>query len=401
MLDAHAVLGDEELEARVLFLELHAKVVDALGVDLPAAALVHLRLGPHVRLGEDRATGLVDLAGGRLDALGVVIVAPEPVDLALGEDLGVAGADRQLDAARRERVEDVGGQLALGHEVEPPAVVDAVGHAHGLEVGLARVLAGVGRGEAVDEADAGVLVHEAGRLGAAIGRHGQAVRDRDVVLHGLRAVEVAQVRVPDAVLVALVGLHDGLVEGEPAADLFPEARERLGRVVGVRLDDLAVLPPAATEEIGRHVEVVQVHEALEARGRGVGEEVVVVLLALGVDVAVGVEQAAPLDRGAETREAQVLEDLEVLVVTAGEVVTAVGSDAVVERVELEVAPKIPHVLELAAALPLPFRLGAGHRRAEEEILRERELLHRSSFPCCLPYLCMLAFLVGQPGMSDL
>jgi len=61
----------------------------------------------------------------------------------------------------------------------------------------------------------------------------------------------------------LVGLHDGLVEGEPAADLLAEGAEGFLGVVRVRLDDLAVLPSAAAEELRGHIEVVQVHEALE------------------------------------------------------------------------------------------------------------------------------------------
>ena len=188
----------------------------------------------------------------------MVVIAAEPIDFALGQDLLVARADGQPDAARREVGQDIGGELALGHEVEPPAVVYAVGHADGLEVGLARVLAGIGRGEAVDEADTRVVEHAAVGLRATVGRHGEAVRDRDVVLHGLRTVEVVQARVPDAVLIALVGLHDGLVEGEPAANLLAEGAEGFLGVVRVRLDDLAVLPS-----------VVQVHEALELGRRAV------------------------------------------------------------------------------------------------------------------------------------
>ena len=59
--DADAVLGNEPLKIGVVLSAVHAKVVEALRVDLPAAALVHNGVGPHVLVGKVRQTVLVDL----------------------------------------------------------------------------------------------------------------------------------------------------------------------------------------------------------------------------------------------------------------------------------------------------------------------------------------------------
>ena len=104
-----------------------------------------------------------------------------------------------------------------------------------------------------------------------------------------------------------------------------ELLERGGRAVGVGLDDLAVLPATTGKEVRGHVEVVQVHERHDAGALERGEQLVVVLGALRVQLTVGVHQAAPLDGGAHGVQAQVPKDGKVLVATTGEVVAAVGA----------------------------------------------------------------------------
>ena len=175
-------------------------------------------------------------------------------------------------------------------------------------------------------------------------------------------------RVPAAVPVAVLGLDARLVEREPVPDLLAELVERLLDVVRVRLAGLAALPAAAAEEAGGEVEVVEGHEGLEPLLARRAEELVVPGRALGVDVAVRVEQAAPLDRRAEAVEPEAPEDGKVLLVVVHEVVAHVGAHAVVERPDVLVGPGVPHVLELAAHVPSPFRLRAGHSRPEEEVL---------------------------------
>ena len=73
--DADAVLGNEPLKIGVVLSAVHAKVVEALRVDLPAAALVHNGVGPYVLVGKVRQAVLVDLARRRLNTRGVVVVA--------------------------------------------------------------------------------------------------------------------------------------------------------------------------------------------------------------------------------------------------------------------------------------------------------------------------------------
>ena len=136
----------------------------------------------------------------------------------------------------------------------------------------------------------------------------------------------------------------------------------------VRLNNLAVLPAAALEEVRGHVKVVEVHEHLDAHLAGVGEELVVVLLALWVDVAICVEESAPLDGRAHRGEPQRLEEHQVIVATVGEVVSCVGANAVVEVLDPEVGPGVPQVLNLAAVAPVTFGLRARHRSAKEEVV---------------------------------
>ena len=375
--DADAVLGDEPLKIGIVLGAVHAKVVEALRVDLPAAALVHDGVGPHVLVGKVRQTVLVDLARRRLDARGVVVVAAEPVNDALLENLLVAGAERKLDAALGQAVEHVGGKLALGDKVEPPAVVDAAGHAHGLEVCLAGVLLGVDRGEAVDHADLGIGANGALVIGLAVVGHCQRMRQRDVVLHGASAVEVVELREPHALLVALLGLDDGLVKGEPILDLLTELAESDVGVVCVGLDDLAALPTTTVKEVSGHIEVVEVDERLQARLVGSTEQLVVPRGALLVEVAVGVEQAAPLDGGAIGIQAQVLHDAKVVLVLGHKVVAAIGTHAVIERAQILHGPGVPQVLELAALVPLALGLRTGHGRAKEKVAGQLILCHRS------------------------
>ena len=306
----------------------------------------------------------------------MVVVEPKPVDAALGEDLLVARADGDVDAALGKRRHDVLRERPLGHEVKPPAVVDAVGHADGLEVGLAGILAGVGRREAVDEADLGVRANRARGLEVAKRRHAEAVRQGDAVLHAPGLGEVVVEGIPGTEGVAVLGLHDRLVEREPVLDLAAELLEGRAGVVAIGLDDLAAVPAAATEEVGRHVEVVQAHEGLKAGLLGVREELVVVGRTLGVDTTVSVHEARPLDRGAPRGQAEVTKDGEVLVVTVGEVVARIRPHPVVEVLDPLVGPGIPQIVDLSEATPGTLGLRARHGGTKEKVCGKLAHLQR-------------------------
>ena len=317
--------------------------------------------------------------GGCLDAARLVVVAADPVHHAAGEDLVVIGADGQHDAeVLGQGLDDVLRQRPLGHEVEPPAVGEAVVHPQGLEVGRRGVVLGVGGAEVADHADARVREHAALGDGLVVAGNCQRVGNRDVVLGGAGLLEAVVLRVPDGVPVAVLGLDDRLVEREPAADLLAKLAERLVGVVGVGLADLAVEPAAAAVEVGGQVKVVEVHKDLEPGLLGGGEQLVVPRRALGVDVAVLVEQAAPLDRGAVVVHPHALEDLEVLLVVVHEVVAHVGADLVVERADVLHGPSVPEVLQLAAHVPSALRLRTRHGRTEEEALGQGKLCHTPS-----------------------
>ena len=154
----------------------------------------------------------------------------------------VAGTERKLNAALGQAVEHVGRKLALGNKVEPPAIVDAAGHTHGLEVCLAGILLGVNRGKAVDHADLGIGANSALVIVATIVGHGQRMCQRDVILHGASAAKVVELREPHALLIALLGLDDGLVKGEPVLNLLAKLVEGDVGVMRVSLNDLAALP---------------------------------------------------------------------------------------------------------------------------------------------------------------
>ena len=324
-----------------------------------------------------RQTVLVDLARRGLNARGVVVVATEPVDNTLLEDLLVAGTERKFNAALGQAVEHVGGKLALGNKVEPPAIVDTAGHTHGLEVCLAGVLLGIDRGKAVDHADLGVGANGALVIGAAVVGHGQRVRQRDVILHGASAVIVMELRVPHALLIALLGLDDGLVKGEPVLDLLAKLAEGDVGVMSVSLDDLAALPTTTVKEVGGHVKVVQVDERLQAGLARGTEQLVIPRGALLIEVAVSIEQATPLDGGAVGIQAQVLQNAKVLLVLSHKVIASIRANAVIERIQILDGPGVPQVLELAALVPLTLSLRAGHSGAKEEVTGQLILCHRS------------------------
>lgn len=82
-------------------------------------------------------------------------------------------------------------------------------------------------------------------------------------------------------------------------------------VMRVSLDDLTALPAATVKEVGGHVKVVQVDKRLEAGFARGAEQLVIPRGAFLVEVAVGIEQTAPLDGSAIGIRAQVLQNAKV------------------------------------------------------------------------------------------
>ena len=202
------------------------------------------------------------------------------------------------------------------------------------------------------------------------------MRQRDVILHGAGAAKVVELREPHALLIALFGLDDGLVKGEPVLNLLAKLVEGDVGVMRVSLDDLTALPTAAVKEVGGHVKVVQVDERLQpglARGT---KQLVVPRGALLIKVAVGIEQTTPLDGRAIGIQAQVLHNAKVLLVLSHKVIAGIRANAVVERTQILDGPGVPQVLELAALVPLTLGLRAGHSGAKEEVTGQLILCHQ-------------------------
>ena len=97
--------------------------------------------------------------------------------------------------------------------------------------------------------------------------------------------------------------------------------------------------------------MVQVDKRLQAGFARGAEQLVIPRGAFLVEVAVGIEQTAPLDGSAIGIQAQVLQNAKVFLVLGHKVIAGVRANAVVERAQILDGPGVPQVLELAA---LPF-----------------------------------------------
>ena len=203
------------------------------------------------------------------------------------------------------------------------------------------------------------------------------MRQRDVILHGAGAGEVVELREPHALLIALLGLDDRLVKGEPVLDLLAKLVEGDVGVMRVSLDDLTALPAATVKEVGGHVKVVQVDKRLQAGLARSAEQLVIPRSALLIKVAVGIEQTAPLDGSAIGIQAQVPQNAKVFLVLGHKVIAGIRANAVVKRTQILDGPGVPQVLELAALVPLTLSLRAGHSSAKEEVVGQLILCHQS------------------------
>ena len=200
---------------------------------------------------------------------------------------------------------------------------------------------------------------------------------RNVILHGAGAAKVVELREPHALLIALFGLDDGLVKGEPVLNLLAKLVEGDVGVMRVSLDDLTALPAATVKEVGGHIKVVQVDKRLQAGLARGAEQLVIPRSTLLIKIAVGIEQTAPLDGSAIGIQAQVLQNAKVFLVLGHKVIAGIRANAVVERTRILDGPGVPQVLELAALVPLTLSLRAGHSGAKEEVAGQLILCHRS------------------------
>ena len=128
----------------------------------------------------------------------------------------------------------------------------------------------------------------------------------------------------------------------------------------VCLNNLTRLPATAVEEVFRHVKVVKVYKNLNTNLLSNSKKVVIVFLALWIKVAVNVQQTTPLDRSADGIQAKRLEKLKVFFHSFCKVISGIGTNAVVECVDVQVRPGVPKVWQLSAVLPFTLSLWTRH-----------------------------------------
>ena len=154
------------------------------------------------------------------------------------------------------------------------------------------------------------------------------------------------------------------------------------------LNNLTRLPATAVEEIFRHVKVVEVYKNLNTNLLSNCKKVVIVFLALWIKVAVNVQQAAPLDRSANGIQAKRLEKLKIVFHSFCKVISGIGTNAIVECVDVQVRPGVPKVWQLSTVLPFALGLWTRHCPTKEKILRQL-IRHVYPFSNVLNLTCQL------------
>ena len=157
----------------------------------------------------------------------------------------------------------------------------------------------------------------------------------------------------------------------------------------VCLNYLTRLPATAVEEVFRHVKVVKVYKNLNTNLLSNSKKVVIVLLTLWIKVAVNVQQTAPLNRSANGIQAKRLKKLKIVFHSFCKVISSVGTNTVVECMNVQVGPGVPKVWKLSSVLPFTLGLWTRHCPTKEEILRQ---LIRHAYPFSK---------VSKPDMSTL
>ena len=138
----------------------------------------------------------------------------------------------------------------------------------------------------------------------------------------------------------------------------------------VCLNNLTRLPATAIEEVFRHVKVVKVYKNLNTNLLSNSKKVVIVLLALWIKVAVNVQQTAPLNRSANGIHAKRLKKLKIVFHSFCKVISSIGTNAVVECMNVQIRPGVPKVWQLSSVLPFTLGLWTRHCPTKEEILRQ-------------------------------
>ena len=155
-----------------------------------------------------------------------------------------------------------------------------------------------------------------------------------------------------------------LVKGEPVGHLVGVLLKAEGGKVHKGVDGFAVEEVALLKEGERRIEVVQRDERLDVVLVALGEEVVVELHALGVDLAGAVgEDAAPGDGEANAVDAELLAQLQIDGVLVVEVGSGIGGEAALGLQEV-----VPGNLTLTVGAGLAFYLVGSGGAAKDKAL---------------------------------
>ena len=196
-------------------------------------------------------------------------------------------------------------------------------------------------------------------------QHGLGVGEHHVVLalEGLGQMSFDATG-EGALDVGVGGVGPNLVKGEPVGYLVGVLLKAEGGKVHKGIDGLAVEEVALLKESQRRVKVVQRDERLNVVLVALGEEIVVELDTLGVDLAGAVgEDAAPGDREANAVDAKLLAQLQIDGVLVVEVRSGIGGEAPLGLQEV-----IPGNLALTVSAGLALYLVGSGGAAKDKVL---------------------------------
>ena len=377
ILIAHAVFGNEDLlVVGVALLNVDEQVEQALGIDDPVpvgggdAGLVHMLANA---LNAPAASALLArtvvvqvvlaIVGLQEAALVVVNAQVVVVERGLAHNLEVLVQD--LDGAARDgsqavgALEGVGRVVAAEGGVEQKLVLQHVLVVGSLDVGGVVLVERVLKLQRLNDADLAL------KTAVVEGQHGLGVGEHHVVLalegFGKMCLDATG---ESALDVGVGGVRPDLVKGEPIGHLVGVLLKAEGGKVHKGVDGLAVEEVALLKEGQRRIEVMQRDKRLNVVLVALGEEVVVELDALGVNLAGTIgEDAAPGDGEANAVDAKLLAQLQVDGVLVVEVRSGIGG-----KTPLGLQEVVPGNLALTVSAGLALYLVGSSGAAKDKVL---------------------------------
>ena len=377
VLVAHAVFCNEDLLiVGVALLNVDEQIEQALGIDDPVpvgggdARLVHMLANT---LNAPAAGALlartvvvqVVLAIVSLQKTALIVVNAQVVVVERGLAHNFEVLVQNLDGAARDGSQAVGALqgvrrvVAAESGVEQELVLQHVLVISGFDVGGVVLVERVLKLQRLDDADLAL------KTAIVEGQHGLGVGEHHVVLalEGLGQMSFDAAG-EGALDVGVGGVGPDFVKGEPVGNLVGVLLKAEGGKVHKGVDGLAVEEVALLKEGQRRVKVMQRDERLNMVLMAFGEEVVVELDALGVDLAGAVgEDAAPGDGEADAVDAKLLAQFQIDGVLVVEVRSGIGGKAPLGLQEV-----VPGNLALTVSAGLALYLVGSSGAAKDKVL---------------------------------